>query len=94
MEEIIVSQAHVPMRTCVACGVKSDKRELVRLVRTQSGSVGADTTNKAPGRGAYLCHRQLCWDVALKKNRLDYKLKGPLSSENRLQLKEFAQQIV
>jgi predicted RNA-binding protein YlxR (DUF448 family) len=89
-----VSRGHIPLRTCVLCGVKSDKRDLVRLVRTQSGRVEVDNTNKVQGRGAYLCHRRICWDGALKKNRLDHKLKGPLSNEDRLNLKEFAQQIV
>ncbi len=89
-----MSRGHIPLRTCVLCGVKSDKRDLVRLVRTQSGRVEVDNTNKVQGRGAYLCHRRICWDGALKKNRLDHKLKGPLSNEDRLNLKEFAQQIV
>ena len=76
------------------CNTKTEQRELIRLVRTQSGRVEVDITNRVPGRGAYLCHSRLCWDGALKKPRLDHKLKGPLSAEDRLVLKEFAQQMV
>ena len=89
-----MSRGHIPLRTCVVCNSKADKRDLIRLVRTQSGRVEIDTTNRIPGRGAYLCHSLLCWDGAMKKNRLDHKLKGPLSAEDRLALEEFAQQVV
>ena len=88
-----MSRGHIPLRSCVACGAKTDKRDLLRLVRTQSGRVEVDTTSKIPGRGAYLCHHQACWDTALKKSRLDHKLKGPISPEDRLVLREFAQQM-
>ena len=75
------------------CGSKTDKRDLIRLVRTGSGRVEVDTVGRVPGRGAYLCHRQACWDSALKKSRLDHKLRGPISPEDRLVLREFAQQM-
>ena len=75
------------------CSAKTDKRDLIRLVRTQSGRVEVDITSRVPGRGAYLCHSQACWDSALKKNRLDHKLRGPISPEDRLILREFAQQM-
>jgi hypothetical protein len=88
-----LSRGHIPLRTCVVCNAKADKRDLIRLVRTQSGRVEIDTTNRISGRGAYLCDRQLCWDDALKKNRLDHKLKGRLSTEDRQVLKEFAEQM-
>ena len=77
----------------MVCGAKTDKRQLVRVVRTQAGSVQVDPTGKAPGRGAYLCHEQSCWNKALKKNRLDHTLKGAISSEDRLTLQEYAQQV-
>ena len=88
-----MSWGHIPLRSCVVCSAKTDKQDLIRLVRTQSGSVEIDNTKKIPGRGAYLCHSQACWDSALKKDRLAYKLKGPISLEDRQVLREFAQQI-
>ena len=78
------------MRTCVACNTNTDKRDLVRLVRTRYGSVEVDETNKMPGRGAYLCRRQICWGSALKKNRVEHKLRGRLSTEDWVTLKNFA----
>ena len=88
-----MKRGHVPLRTCVVCGAKTGKRELVRVVRTQAGSVQVDSTGKKPGRGAYLCHDQSCWDKALKKNRLDHTLRGPISSEDKLTLQQYAQQV-
>ena len=88
-----MSRGHIPQRSCIVCNAKTDKRDLVRLVRTQSGRVEVDTTSRIPGRGAYVCHRQACWDSALKKNRLDHKLRGPISPEDRLLLREFALQM-
>ncbi len=44
----------IPMRSCVVTKEKLEKRELLRIVRTPEGSVVADITGKANGRGAYL----------------------------------------
>ena len=88
-----MKQVKTPLRTCVVCRAKTEKRELIRVVRTPTGRIEVDTTGKRPGRGVYLCHREACWDGALKKNRLDHSLKVPLSTEDRLALREFAQQV-
>ena len=45
----------VPLRTCVACGSKTEKGSLVRIVAPRQGSVEVDVTGRANGRGAYLC---------------------------------------
>ena len=45
----------VPLRTCVACGAKTAKGSLVRVVAPRQGPVEVDATGKAHGRGAYLC---------------------------------------
>ena len=86
-------RGHIALRTCVICGAKTDKRELVRVVRNQAGSVNVDDTGKKPGRGAYLCHDRLCWEKALKKKRLDHTLRGPISSEDRQTLRQYAEQV-
>ena len=66
---------HVPLRTCVACRAKTDKRQLVRIVRGTSGEAAPDATGKAPGRGAYLCPRLECWEAGIGKSRLGRALK-------------------
>lgn len=44
----------IPMRSCVVTGEKCEKRELIRVVRDNTGKVFVDSTGKANGRGAYL----------------------------------------
>ncbi len=60
----------MPQRTCIACGQKTDKRRLIRLVYVPDeappeGGVLVDPTGKRSGRGAYLCHQPTCWDKAI-----------------------------
>ena len=44
----------IPMRSCVVTGEKLEKRDLIRVVRDNTGRVFIDLTGKANGRGAYL----------------------------------------
>lgn len=44
----------IPMRSCVVTGEKLEKRELIRVVRDNTGNVFVDVSGKANGRGAYL----------------------------------------
>lgn len=83
-------QRHVPQRTCVACRQTRAKRDLVRIVRTLTGEVEIDPTGKRPGRGAYLCRDQSCWDLALKKSIIEHALQTTMSPENKAALQERA----
>ena len=44
----------IPMRSCVVTGEKCEKRDLIRVVRDNTGKVFIDESGKANGRGAYL----------------------------------------
>ena len=44
----------VPMRSCVVTGEKLEKKELIRVVRDNTGRVFVDVSGRANGRGAYL----------------------------------------
>ena len=44
----------MPERTCVITREKTLKKDLLRVVRDNTGNVSVDTTGKANGRGAYL----------------------------------------
>lgn len=44
----------IPMRTCVVSHEKLMKKDLIRVVRNNTGEVFVDDTLKANGRGAYL----------------------------------------
>ena len=81
---------HLPQRTCIACRQINGKKSLIRLVRTENGVAEVDISGKKPGRGAYLCPKKVCWEVALKKNRLEYALRTKLSDDNRQILIEYS----
>ncbi|MCA9380176.1 DUF448 domain-containing protein, partial [Candidatus Dojkabacteria bacterium] len=41
-----LKEKHVPMRTCIATGIKLPKNELLRLVKTPEGVVKVDLKSK------------------------------------------------
>ena len=82
---------HVPERTCIACKQVRPKRELLRIVRTPDGHVLLDPSGKKSGRGAYLCARRSCWDLALKKGRLEHEFELTLPDEDRAALEAYAE---
>ncbi len=79
------SRKHIPVRTCVVCREKGDKRALTRLVRTPDGVV-IDLTGKQNGRGAYLCQQMTCWQTAARSDILNKALKMTLSEQDRNRL--------
>jgi len=79
---------HVPLRTCIACGQKRAKRELIRIVRAPTAAIEVDPRGKHPGRGAYLCRDRRCWDEALDEKKLSRALKCQMSAEDVVDLKK------
>lgn len=61
----------IPQRQCVGCRVMKDKKELIRVVRSQEGSVSLDFSGRSPGRGAYLCPDPACLARARKSRALE-----------------------
>jgi predicted RNA-binding protein YlxR (DUF448 family) len=54
-----------PTRTCIACRRPAAKPTLRRLAAVD-GTVQVDPLVRLPGRGAYVCDRQECVEVALR----------------------------
>ncbi|MCI0441006.1 MAG: YlxR family protein [Chloroflexi bacterium] len=77
-----VRRRHVPERSCVICGKKTSKRELLRIVATPQGAVTVDKSGKLPGRGAYVCIGGECAPDRLKRGRLEHALRASISDEN------------
>ena len=71
-----------PTRTCIACGTAGDKRTLLRVVRTPEGGVELDASGRKPGRGAYLCLDEACFEKASAKHLLDAKLRIKVAEED------------
>jgi predicted RNA-binding protein YlxR (DUF448 family) len=85
---------HLPQRTCIACRQTKEKKALIRLVSTENGIAEIDVFGKKPGRGAYLCPKKTCWELALRKNRLDYALRTKLHDDNRQTLREYSHSLL
>lgn len=70
-----------PMRMCVGCRERFDKRDLVRVVRTPEQEVRVDLTGKLSGRGAYVCHNRQCLDRAIKSKALQRALEVEIAPD-------------
>jgi hypothetical protein len=86
----MIRQRKTPIRTCVSCRTSSDKRSLVRIVRTSEGEVRVDPTGKVPGRGAYLCGAKECVALAIKANKLGRALRCEIPERFRTELENLA----
>ena len=71
----------IPMRQCVGCREMAPKRELVRVVRAPDGVISLDFKGKAPGRGAYVCHKAECLKKAKKSRALERAFACPVPDE-------------
>ncbi|HTX81760.1 MAG TPA: YlxR family protein [Streptosporangiaceae bacterium] len=70
------SERAAPVRTCIGCGARAAKTELVRLVAAGCEIV-PDITMRQPGRGAYL-HRSLaCLERAQRRKAFSRALRLP-----------------
>ncbi len=82
-----------PQRTCIACNEVKNKQELIRLVRTSDDCIEVDIGGREAGRGAYLCTNEECWNIAIKSNRLERRMKVRLSEGSKAQLSKFGREI-
>ena len=69
---------HIHERSCIACGQKARKADLLRIVRTGDG-IAFDATGKAAGRGAYVCS-PACFEK-VRMGRLAHALKTNVSED-------------
>lgn len=60
-----------PERTCIGCGMKKVKKELIRIVRGEDGTLSLDPGGRKNGRGAYICKNAECLDKAIHRKALN-----------------------
>lgn len=78
----------IPQRQCIGCGEMKNKREMIRVIKTNEEQIFMDTTGKKNGRGAYICPNLSCLNKAIKNKGLERSLKMPIPSEVYEQLKK------
>lgn len=62
----------ISLRMCIGCREMKPKSELDRIVKTPTGEIVIDKTNKLSGRGAYICKCGECLKKAEKTNALSH----------------------
>ena len=79
-----------PMRKCLGCGEMFPQKELVRVVKTklkdadgnEAGfEISLDLTGKKAGRGAYICKKEKCYNLAKKARRFNRALSCEIPEE-------------
>ena len=79
----------IPIRKCIACGEGKAKKELIRLVKTTDCKVRIDLTGKVNGRGAYICPKEECLELAIKFKKIAKNLEIDIYDSIHEELKEF-----
>lgn len=76
-------KGHVPIRTCISCGAKKSKGDLIRLVVDAEGRLVRDEAGNRPGRGGYICKEASCRQSLSRKKGLERRFRSakPLSIE-------------
>ncbi len=71
----------IPMRKCVGCNEKKEKKELIRVLKTPEGEILLDATGRQNGRGAYLCRSTECLRKAVRSKGLERSLGMSIPAE-------------
>lgn len=74
-------ERHRPVRTCIGCGRKAPKDELLRFV-VADDAVVCDPTAQA--RAAYTCRRLSCFERAASRNAFSRTLRRRVRVEAEL----------
>lgn len=78
----------IPMRQCSGCGQMKEKKQLIRVIKTNTDEILLDDTGRKNGRGAYICKSLECFNKAIKNHGFERSLKVKIPQEIYEQLKE------
>ena len=67
-------------RMCVVCREMKSKEELIRVVKMPDGAV-IDESFKAQGRGAYICKKSECINMARRRKAFERSLSCGMSAD-------------
>ena len=76
-----MKEKRVVLRTCVVTKEQLEKKDLLRIVRSNDGIVSVDKTGKANGRGAYIKKDLEVLELAKKNKALDRALETEIPEE-------------
>ena len=76
-----MSTKKIPLRQCIGCGEIKSKKEMIRILKTETEGFVLDSTGRKNGRGAYLCPSSQCLAKAVKNRGLDRSFKMQVPRE-------------
>ena len=71
----------IPMRKCVGCGEMKPKKELMRILKTETGEFLVDADGKKNGRGAYICRSAECFRKAVRSRGFERSFRQQIPEE-------------
>ena len=74
---------------CLTCRTMKPKKELIRIVQKDDGSVDMDLTGKMNGRGAYICDDIQCFEKARKSKILNRNSSATIDDNLYNKLEEY-----
>lgn len=78
------------LRKCVACGIRTEKNNLIRLAKLNS-QVFIDVDKNKDGRGAYICKNHKCFQKAVKNRSLYRALKVEINEDLLRELEKYVE---
>lgn len=82
-----MNKRKIPLRKCLGCGERKDKKDLIRIVKTPDKKIVIDLKGNQNGRGAYICNNRDCFDKMVESNKISKSLKADISKEKLEELK-------
>ena len=70
------------------------KKEMVRILKTETEGIILDPTGRKNGRGAYICRSSQCFEKAIKTRGVDRSFKMQVPKEVYDTLKKEMEQLV
>jgi uncharacterized protein len=65
------AKGHIPVRTCISCGRKRSKIDLIKLITDDENRLVRDNSGRIKGRGGYVCNAQPCLERLLINKHLN-----------------------
>jgi len=81
------TKGHIPLRMCIGCRKRREKKEMVRFKQGKEGILFMDEKKELHGRGLYLCPEVICLKLAQKRIQMSrvYNIDGSsVSFDSRL----------
>jgi len=71
----------IPLRQCIGCNSMKEKKEMLRIVKSENDAIALDRTGRLNGRGAYICSDPNCFTKARKTKGLERSFKTRIPNE-------------